>query len=217
MATRYTIAEQVKLKLSGGYPAISNSIRIEDIRFAINQRLNISYKSEQFNVTFPSGETIPNNLTIFTYEGVKLSTVNKKSECVLPVMPVSLPRNMGVYQIIPEYKDNDRCKQLEFIPLALGQYNLLQGQPLISDLLGQVGYECFGNRIRFFKDLSNDLDSVTIREIVADLHSVDDYTMLPIPADMEYAVIDDVFKSFLPVQPEERVSDNYQSNQPVKP
>lgn len=206
--TRYMLAEQVWFRLKGGYPDIDQSVQIEDIIAVIPQKIASILKMQHFSVTLPSGERIPENLMIATYDDVELTTFNgKRSQATLPIMPISLPRNMGVYEV-DRYEDF-RCP---FIPLMAGQNSLLRGQPMISDLLDQVGYEVYGDKVILSKDLTIDnVTTIYLRLIVLDINAYDDYTKLPIPADYEEQLILDLVEQFSPRRPGGKTADSSQN------
>lgn len=197
MPSRYFLQEQVRYKLSAGFPAVSDVVQEEDIIAAIGQKINQLLKLQHLSEVLPSGDTIPQNLMIATYNDIPITTFNgKRCEATLPVQPVGLIRNMGVY-LVDRYDDFRN----PFIPLQSGQAALLKGQPMINDLLNQVGYEPVGNKVRMTKDLTIDNVSVIhMQLLVMDIDSYDDYTNLPIPADWGWQIIDEVYKSFIPVE-----------------
>lgn len=79
----------------------------------------------------------------------------------------------------------------------MGQLGLLKSQPLLNNLLGQVGYEWYGMDIIYTTDLTlPDPITVTMRLVVLDISQYSDYDILPIPSDMEWDVIQEVYKLF---------------------
>jgi hypothetical protein len=89
----------------------------------------------------------------------------------------------------------------DFIPIPSGQFNFLQSQPLISDLLGQVGYEVRGKEVYFTKDLTTQspkIENVDVQLIVMDFTQFTDSELIPIDADTEAKVIEAVVAQFLP-------------------
>lgn len=93
-----------------------------------------------------------------------------------------------------------------FIPVPNGQMGMVLAQRLISDLLGQTGYEVRGKDVIYTKDLtaqSPAITSVTMELVVMDMSKYGDYELLPINADMEAQVVDTVYKMFagIPTQP----------------
>lgn len=107
----------------------------------------------------------------------------------------------------------------DFIPLQRGQFNQVQEQPLISDLLGQVGYEIrslnIGGKPKlcavYTKDLtaqSPAINAVDMELIVSDFSQFGDYDILPLDADLEAEVLDEVVAMFLPTsQPRPQIID----------
>ena len=146
-STKYLLAEQVQTRLAGGLGA-SQPVQNEDIVKAIEQIINSMFQMQYYNATLPTGETIPDNLMIAFYENIPVTTLGDKSQAELPIIPISLPRNMGVYRVT-DNKDND------FIPVPLGQGALLRADKLLNDLLGNVWFEIRKNIVIFSKDIDD--------------------------------------------------------------
>ena len=181
--------------LKGGSVKASTTVEIEDIMESVGQYINAHFKQEHLSVNMPSGETIPEGVMLAPYgDTTPIVPVQYKgvSKITLPVTPVALPRNMGVYHVSRLNDISDG-----FVPLQTGQLALIKGERLISDLLGQVGYEVVGNDVIFNKDLTTeDGTTIYLRLVVFDINSFDDYTNLPLPADMESSIVQDCFKLF---------------------
>lgn len=208
MATKYSLAEQVSLKLYGGAPKNSSPVQMDDLILSVGQVCNTLLKAQHFT-DMSLGENAPPNLMIATYPKVTLTSFGgKRAKCTLPAMPVHLIRNMGVWQVsTSEFFD---CL---LIPLMSGQFDLLRGQSVISDLMGQVGYEIDGMQLTTTQDLTiNNITGLYIRLLITDISTFSDFAPLPLPADLESVVVDTVYKSFLPVQAPVRVVDNYAAN-----
>jgi hypothetical protein len=144
------------------------------------------------NVNREMAERIPNGCVLALYEDISVSQYNGKSMALLPIKPMKLPRNIGVWAIYPKWETNGHYDfDREFIPLQMGQGGLLKSQRLISDLLGQVGYEVFGDKVIFTKDLKSISQDVVLamRLMILDIDQYDDWDMLPIPPEMEYDVV----------------------------
>lgn len=98
----------------------------------------------------------------------------------------------------------------EFIPMMPGQQYLLQEQSLISNLLGQIGYEVSGNKVIFSEDITIDsISAVNMKLLVSDISKLSDYDVLPIPASMESDIIEQVYAQFAPVQSSSDKVSNY--------
>ncbi len=205
--TKYLLAEQVQMRLEGGYVDIAAAVQREDIYKAIEQKINSIFKMEQFSQNLPSGETIPNNLAIATYEDVVVSSsTSGKSKSTLPVMPISLPRNAGINEVRPVLnivESGDRILGNPIIPLMAGQEYLLQADSLLNDLQGQFAYTPYGRELSYNKDLTTlGITKVDIKLVVFDIsqYSVTDY--LPISSDYEQQIVSELVNEFAGVTPE---------------
>ena len=197
--TKKILSDQAILRISGGYKDISSPLDERDMWIAIGQLVNTILKSQHFSQTLPSGETLPENLMIGIYENIPtVSTTINRSKAMLPITPISLPRNMGIYQMYdPNFPDSP------FIPIQAGQTALLKTDALLSDMLGQVSYEPKGRTIVFNKDLPlYGVNSITMELVVMDiaLYGVND--ILPIPSDYEAGIVEQLIAMFGSVVPE---------------
>lgn len=192
--TKYRLAEQAVRVFNGGEIPVATKLKINEAKLAVEQVLNKMLKMEYLNTNIPMGEIIPNGASIATYEGIEVEQYGNRSKSTLPAMPLKLPRGIGVYQIFDPA--NTECP---FIPLEMGQQCLLSTQPLINDLLGQVGYEWYGMDIIYTRDLTQpDPIEVTMRLVVLDITQYSDWDILPVPAEMEWDVIGEVLKLYMP-------------------
>jgi len=202
-STKKILAEQVLIRLAGGYRDSNDPVQIEDVIKSIEQVINSMFKMEYYNATLPSGETIPDNLMTAFYENISVASYKDKSKATLPVMPISLPRNMGVLRIT-DSNDND------FIPVQLGQGALLKPDKLLNELLGNIWYEVRGNTIIFSKDITLlDISLINMYLVVLDISLYSDTDILPIPPNMEEEIIEKAFAKFAPVTPETGIVDNF--------
>jgi hypothetical protein len=192
--TKYKLAETVLRRLSGGNAAMASKWHINEIKIALEQCLNALLKVESLSNTVNYGETIPNGAAVATYEGIVVEAYKSVSRIELPAIPMKLPRGLGVFQIMPS--DDHTC---QYIPIEMSLASMLSGQSqLVSGLLGQIGYEVYGNYAQFTADLTVEGEEVTVdvRLIILDMSQYDDWSILPIPADMEKDVVDMVYNMF---------------------
>ncbi len=209
--TKQLIAEQVLYRLNGGYIDINSPVQYEDIYKATEQVINGFFKVKHFDTTLPFGETIIDNLSLATYEDVAVTSFGTKAKATLPVMPISLPKSMGVFAI---YSDDQPDAQ--FIPLQAGQTSLLRADKMLNNLLGQIGYEVKGNKVVFNKDITLlDINTVTMELAVMDISQYDTDDYLPIPSDFEAELIEQLVKMFAPVQPEAGDVSAFNSKKPI--
>lgn len=202
--TVYLLAEQALLRLKDGNPDAATTVEMPDLKLAVCQAINQLYKMEQFNVNLPGGETIPNGCMIATYDNVAVTSYKNVSKSTLPAVPIGLLRNMGVFHISRTNDINN-----PFIPLQSGQMAMLGGERLLSDLLGQSGYEVYGNEVIYNTDLTAaSVTSVFMRLIVADPSSYGDYDVVPVPAEHEGTIVQMVYEKFAGIKPEPRIVDS---------
>lgn len=191
--TIYRLAEQILSLIEGGKSGVASSITTNEIKISIGQVLNQKLRIDYFNTGLKLGEAIPNTAVIAKYDDIPVVKYGATSKTTLPVKPLSLPRNMGVWSI---YMSDDAS--VEFIPLQMGQSNLLKSQLMINDLLGQVGYEVRGLDVYFTKDITKPSGtSVNMELSIMDISNYGDYDILPIPPEMEWEVVQEVFKMYM--------------------
>lgn len=213
-STKYRISEQVVRLLNGGEIPIASKVKINEAKIAVEQCLNKMLKMEYLQLNIPAMELIPNGASVATYTGIAIEQYGTVSKSTLPAFPLKLPRGIGLYQIFDPA--NPDCP---FIPLEMGQKGLISTQPLISGLLDQVGYEWYGMDVIYTRDLTQpDPIEVTMRLVVLDISQYSDYDILPIPAEMEFDVIQEVYKLFSTEPIADKIVDsgvNEQRNVPV--
>lgn len=194
-STKYSIAEQVMFLLQDGDPKQAARTEMQDIKVLIGQVINKLLKVSHFGETMKDGERIPNGLMLATYLNLDVVSYGDRSKAILPAVPIQLPRNVGLFQVIPmdgEYP-NARC---EYFPIPAGQWFMIKDEKLISDLFGDIGYENYGTDILFTKDLTTmeaPVTKVCVRMAIVDVSKLSDYDLLPIPADLEADVIRETY------------------------
>lgn len=193
VVTIYRLAEEVQKALNGGFIPTTPKVTLNEIKISIGQVCNQLLKVDYFQTNMKLGEIIPNGSVLGYYADQTVEAWKGKSRVRLPVKPLKLPRDMGVWSVFPSgYPDK------EIIPLQMGQWSLLQSQPMINDLLGQVGRETYGDYIVFTRDLTipNETVTVDMRLAIMDISQYDDYQPLPILPEQEWAVKNEVIKLY---------------------
>jgi len=188
------MSEEILKMLSGGSIQDAKNISQNEIKIAIGQVCNQLLKIEQFTVNEKMGESIPNGTVLATYEGiVPYAWVNGRSKALLPIKPIKLKRNMGIFSV---YFTNNPDN--EFIPLQMGQNSLLQSQLQINGLLGQTGYENKGLELQFNKDIVSLFpgETLTAELVIMDIAQYGDYDVLPILPEMEWQIKQEVVKLY---------------------
>lgn len=193
MTTLFRLAEEILKMLSGGKIPVATGVSINEIKIAIAQVCNQLLKVDYIQVNSRAGEAIPNGSVIGYYPNIVVEKWKNKSRAKLPIKPIKLPRDMGVWSVfISDSPD------VEFIPLQMGQWSLLQSQPLLNNLLGQIGRETYGDYVIFTKDITIPGQEVTVdmRLVVMDFSLYDDYSILPILPEMEWQIKQEVVKMY---------------------
>lgn len=201
--TKKILSEQVLFRLYGGDYDISSPVQFPDVYKAIEQIVNSMFKMEQFNSNLPSGETIPNGVMVATYTDVTVSGHGDVSKATLPVFPISLPKNMGIFGIAPAMSLTSLQGHFSFIPLMRGQKDLLRTDTLLNDLMGQIGYEPRNTDVVFTKNCTLlGITKVDMELLVMDISLYSETDILPIPASYEDDIVTALVNKFSPVQPE---------------
>lgn len=197
--TIYLLAERIFNLIEGGNPGLASSIEDNELKLSIGNVVNQLLKVEHFSINEKMAEKIPNGSVLGLYEGILVNQSNGKSKATLPIKPLKLPRNMGIFSIYPKYTLGGNYEyDKEFIPLQMGQAGLLRSQPLISDILGQVGYENYGLEVVFTKDIKGLFPDVVLamRLAIMDISQYGDWDILPILPEQEWQVIQEVVKLY---------------------
>lgn len=212
--TIYRLAEEILKALSGGQIQSSSNVSLNEIKISIGQVVNQMLKAEHFSVNEKMGEKIPNGSVLGLYEGIAVEQWNNVSRAKLPIKPLKLPRDMGIWSVYPSGRPDK-----EFIPLQMGQEFLVKSQPMINDLLGQVGRTTYGGYVNFTKNIvTPDGATVDMRLVIMDVSQYDDYEILPILPEQEW----DVKKQVWELYSKEEIADylvdpSVKENQKVPP
>lgn len=193
MATIITITEGVRKLVEGSDPSVKARFDIAEVKRYIVQAINSRLNIRHFNVTMGGGEMIPDGMVLAEYDSVPVERWKNISRATLPVMPVALPLNIGIFHV---GRGDDPLNG--FIPFQPGQLQMIGEEPLLSEILGQIGYEPRGKYLAFNKDITtlgdDSISTVYLLLVVKDLSLYGDWDMLPIPADYETEVIADVYQ-----------------------
>lgn len=192
--TIFKITEEVLSRLNGGDRPSSSRPSKQEVKNVLIQVVNSLIKSQHFNQVMQDGERIPDGLVLAEYDNIPVEEYRGVSRGTLPVMPVSLPLNMGVFHV---GKSDDAING--FIPFQPGQMAMLSEEPMLSDILGQIGYEPRGKYIVFNSDITTNeepITSVFALLVVKDVALYGDFELLPISADMEIDVIKGCYEFF---------------------
>ncbi len=199
MATKSTISEQVQRIyarfLDKNNP--SDVIDIREVMLLVNQSINKILKLEVAE-SFKAGLVDVPKCSLIQYTATMVSEpANNRSYVILPVIPLTLPLDMGIWSI-----SASNAAMTPYIPIPSQDVLVFQGANL-SYLEGQIGYYVQGKsvsgtgaRVYFTKDLTlagnGSIPSVLISILASDFSQFGDNDMLPISPEVESAVITEV-------------------------
>lgn len=120
LVTKQYLYETISSLLEGGSPSAGKKFERRMVEAHLQQAINRKLKTEYISVTLPGDETIPDGLVLACYNDIPVATYkNVLSKAVLPAMPVSLRRNMGVYFVGPATGGNITPKPVAAVsPIA---------------------------------------------------------------------------------------------------
>jgi len=203
--TKKEFSDMILYKLAGGIPDSGFPIDERDIWDALEHKINEMFKMRYLDNTLPSGETIPENTMIAVYEDIAVTSFGEKSKATLPINPITLPKNMGIFLVYSsEYPDRP------FIPVQRGQGSLLLLDKLLNDLNGRIWYEPRNADLIFSKDITTfGITTVTMELCVMEISNYTITQDLPIPADYIGRLEDELVKEFAPVLAESGLVNNF--------
>jgi len=198
--TKYSIAEQVLRRVKAGRPDLATKLDIEDLIIMVPQIAAATMKAGYFSQTLPTGETIPDGMMLVQYE-LPVDKTGTKHKIELPARPIHLPRGMGLFEIADPHSPYS-----VYIPAMPGQLAMLGSQSMISDLGGNNAYEPnSGNVVSFYKPVVP--DTLSVRMFISDIGSLEDTDPIPVPQDMELAIVDALYERFIQEPPANKNND----------
>ena len=191
--TLYLIAERIFRIYQGGIPSIDTGIKIADIRHMVVDQINALLKVETLSLNKQLGDNAPTGLMLATYSDidVTISADGVQSQALLPAMPISLPKNMGVWYVAAD----DANIHDQFVPLDSGQFSLIKDfDPLVSNgkILGNYIYYIDGKNIMFPTNIFSAVHKIMVRLVISDISLLGDFDLLPMPQDYADQVIKNV-------------------------
>lgn len=201
--------EALQRSMAGGNVRSSFQVHEADIRAALNRAVAQVLKMDAVNVNFQYGSGIPTHHMMATYDSVPVVDADcGRSYAVLPATPMAMPMQMGIWRIW-------NCDCDSFVPVEPGMLNIAGKvtHTAMSAMLGDeiIAYEPAGTKVTFNRSKEQIGDTVSMQLLVMDLNSMDEYSQLPIPQDMEEAVSRMVRQS-LQIVPRDDSNDGNSSN-----
>jgi hypothetical protein len=168
----------------------SDVIDIREIKLLVNQSINKVLKL-QVAESFKAGLIdVPKcNLVEYTC-AVTSQSGNSRAFITLPVIPINLPMDMGIWSIAAS-----NAAMTPYIPIPAQDVIVFQGTNL-SALEQQVGYYMQGKRVYFTKDITTvangSITSVIVNLLVSDFSTQGDNDLLLISPEVENSIMEDV-------------------------
>ena len=168
----------------------SDVISIPEVLLLVSQAINKILKLEVAE-SFKAGLVDVPKCSLIQYTATVVSEPsNNRSYIALPVIPLTLPLDMGIWNIAAS-----NAAMTPYIPIPAQDVLVFQGANL-SYLEGQVGYYIQGKRVYFTKDITlssnGSISSVILNILASDFSQLTDTDMLPISPEVESAVITEV-------------------------
>lgn len=168
----------------------SDVIDLREIKLLVNQSINKVLKL-QVAESFKAGMVDVPKCNIVEYTcAVTSQPTNSRAFITLPVIPITLPMDMGIWSISAA-----NAAMTPYIPIPAQDVIVFQGTNL-SALEQQVGYYIQGKKVYFTKDITTvangSITSVLVNLLVADFSTQGDNDLLLISPEVENSIIEDV-------------------------
>jgi len=177
---------------------IDRSLDAREVKILIEQAMNKILKAQTFERFRDGYIDIPRcNLIKYSSQNVTADASNNRSYVDLPALPISLPMDMGVWQI-----NATTTPHAAYIPIAAQDWQVMgvgytsgtQTDGINSSYLEQqTGYYVEGKRVYFTSDISA-VSTVDIHLLVSDISQSGDNDILPLSPEYESDVIQEVLR-----------------------
>lgn len=172
---------------------VSDAIDLREIKLLVNQSINKVLKL-QVAETFKAGFVDVPKCNLIEYTcAVTSDPTNNRAYITLPVIPINLPLDMGVWSIAAS-----SAAMTPYIPIPAQDVLVFQGTNL-SALEQQIGYYIQGTRVYFTKDITlsanGSISSVRVNILAADFNTTADNDLLPISPEVETTIMEDVLNT----------------------
>lgn len=188
MTTRNSLTEQIQ-RLYGKSVDLPIShkqiIRKEELDLLVNQIAN-EFLSLTVKESIKVGDLEIPSCMIATYPNNTVTTENGRYVTTLPVYPIQVKRNIGVWSVVPQTGTYPSLTDgSPLIPITQEDWDLLRAtdEGLLED---QTGYYVEGRKIFFTKAVAT---KVKLKLLISDLSLVGDNDPYPISSDMESQLI----------------------------
>jgi len=188
MTTRNSLTEQIQ-RLYGKSVDLPIShkqiIRKEELDLLVNQIAN-EFLSLTVKESLKVGDLEIPSCMIATYPNNTVTTENGRYVTTLPVYPIQVKRNIGVWSVVPQTGTYPSLTDgSPFIPITQEDWDLLRAtdEGLLEN---QTGFYVEGRKIFFTAAVTT---KVKLKLLISDLSLVGDNDPYPISSDMESQLI----------------------------
>ena len=184
VTSKYKLAEQALRIISGGTPTNDAQVTMQEVMIGVSQAFGSVVRNNYFEGK-AIGEPMVNGNFVYTFEDVDIKRDNSKSlyYSILPATTITLPYDMGVFQV-SKMKDQNHA----FVPLPNGFMPLFYGLDS-STLEGRIGYFVEDGRIYFPNMNAKNKVEKVLMKLVAPLGGIGDEDEVNIPDDMQLEIV----------------------------
>lgn len=203
MNTLKTISEQIRRLYYGGHIPDDAELIEAEVNALVLQATARHLKLQHYENKKAGGHDIPSSSLVQYNVKLEADPDTGHYMAKLPAVPLSLPKDMGVWQV----HERGNYENV-FIPLISGWIN--RTSSLYGNRLeGRMGYALQGSKLLFAKHPKLDkIKEVTLHLIVADISKLAPYDLFPAPADMVMTIIEDVLNILKGRAPKPQANDS---------
>lgn len=191
MATRILLAEEIQrlyAKAIGATGALKAAIDQREVYPIINQVAN-EILGTVIQESVKLGDLIIPSSMIATYNAVPVSTENGRSFALMPVHPLILKRNMGVYSVVPQTGSSPLIDGVPFIPITQEDWDVLSPTDINTTglLEDQIAFYVEGRKVFFTKPPTATV--VKLKLAISDPALIGDNDPYPITPELEIILV----------------------------
>jgi hypothetical protein len=209
MITLNKLAEQVMLQILGGDKSKDSELEMPDVVLLMRQVISEAVRIDTLNGWKIEGEKETSFHYIWSKSDIEVVWDKSTNQCysIIPWVPLQLPRNRGIHEILPN-KYPAKGGPKPFIPVLPGQISM------VYDLIEKddVVFWPEGSRVYYHKNITSDSTKVTMKIIVPTPHDLDPDTDFYLPDDMQAIVIMKVKQMLMPDMPQDKINNSNKMN-----
>ena len=203
--TKHYFAEQILNKIASGDRPADEKLHPKDIMLVMDQVMGF-LAGENFSENYVRyGKKDVNEHYIATFEDVVITEGKVFSECELPSTYADLPKNAGIYEVIPTKQSTERI-------IVRSSMDIRRSKNLMEGSMEGMTY-CYprGEKLIFSKNnLKTIHGTLILRLVVTSSLDLSDTAAYPVPSNKEKMFIDLVYEHFIngTIMEEDRSNDD---------